>query len=158
MRNSILRIFVFALAIIAVAPTTSLAIVSAVEIKTTEAEKLKGLTGTDQDKAANELAKKEGSAQEQFSGFGMAPALFANIDLGDHDIVDTAVLAGDPKVVRLTKDSNVQPGIGLEAHYFFLPNFRLFGFSELGKGKWGVGPYVGLTLGSEAIIDTISFG
>lgn len=98
------------------------------------------------------------NAEKKFSGFGFAPALMTSFDIGNNDRVDTAEIVGDPKLVRVTKDNNVNVGFGLEAHYFFLPPANFLGIPQLRSGKWGVGPYIGITLGSNDIIDTVSAG
>ncbi|MEK7630710.1 MAG: hypothetical protein AAB417_01640 [Patescibacteria group bacterium] len=102
--------------------------------------------------AANE------ASEEKFAGFGFAPALIGSFDIGSHERVDTAEIVGDPKVVRVTKDNNVNVGFGLESHYMFLPPARFLGIPQLMEGKWGVGPYVSVTLGSNDIIDTVGAG
>lgn len=109
-----------------------------------------------EDEAANKVAEEKNQESEQkFAGFGFSPALLTTFDVG-RPRVDSADLVGDPKKVRVTKDSSTRVGFGLEAHYFFLPPYSLLG--QIATKKWGVGPFVSLTLGTNDIIDNVGAG
>jgi hypothetical protein len=105
--------------------------------------------------ATDNLSKAAAPADDKFSGFGFSPALVTMFGL---DTVSTAQLAGTPKVVRVTKDNGTRVGLGLESHYFFTPALHFLCIPKLGPDTWGFGPYVGLTVGTDNVIETVGTG
>lgn len=93
------------------------------------------------------------SGTQEFGGIKFGVGMSMTIDIGKSQrVVEAAVVDG---IVRAVKTDNSKARIMLESHYFFTPNYSLFG---LDADMWGIGPFLAVRPGSNDVIDAIAFG
>ncbi len=99
-------------------------------------------------------AKEEGDGTMKFYGlnFGIAPTVL----FGGPEEVRSATIVdqGGTPVVHVTESRDATTAVLLETHYFFqLPDSDIFGLT-----KWGFGPFLGVQVSEDDVLQGIGFG
>ncbi len=90
---------------------------------------------------------------QSLGGIKFGAGIGFTYDLGTHDRIKAATVANG--IVRVTETDNVRARLLLESHYFFLPEAVFF---RLQPNDWGIGPFIALQGGPEAIVQGVGGG
>jgi len=107
---------------------------------------------------------RDGDRTTTFGGIDFGVGVSFSYDLGGELRVREAELVNG--IVRVTEADNARARLILESHYFFTPAGRsIFGLQNTAASEgssaannWGIGPFIALQPGSDAIIDAIGGG
>jgi hypothetical protein len=90
----------------------------------------------------------------RFGGISLGVGLSLTHDTGKNDRITRADLVNG--IVRVEEQRNDLARFMFEAHYFFTPNFKLFGVDPY---AWGTGPFVAIEPGADnKVINAIGLG
>ncbi len=102
---------------------------------------------TQADAAATEQQRRE------FAGLDLGVGISVTFDFGGIERISEAEVVGG--VVRVKDEDDARARIMLESHYFFTPDFPMFGVEHK---DWGIGPFVAIQPGTDEVIEAAALG